>query len=199
MKRNKKTSRQRKTREVYDFILEYKTINNGISPSLRDIVSYTGISLTNVSAIINRLEQDGMITTLKDKGKPLSRAIDIPSEIMENVIDYDYDEMTNDELLAHADEMQRLSDEARDRYNNLSRSRYYHDEANYLRNRVLNPHSTFGLNNAKQKLQYYAYLLSQDEHKNDGSVMKQADIWANIVNAMANADLVELKGIQVYG
>lgn len=74
-------NRQQKYKEVYNFILEYKTINNGISPSLRDIVYSTGISLTNVNAILKSLEQDGMIIILKNKGKPISRAIDIPNSV----------------------------------------------------------------------------------------------------------------------
>lgn len=60
---------------VFDYIVEYKTAHDGLSPTLREIMDNCSISSTSVvSYILTQLEQEGKIVRFGQK----DRAIMIP-------------------------------------------------------------------------------------------------------------------------
>lgn len=64
--------------EVFDYIVAFKTANDGVSPSIRDIVVNVGISSTSMATYyLRKLEQRGKIKRHAGD-KSLSRAIIVP-------------------------------------------------------------------------------------------------------------------------
>lgn len=57
---------------VLDFIITYKTNNDGNSPTMREISKGSGVkSTSNVDYILNQLEDGGFITRVSDSARSI--------------------------------------------------------------------------------------------------------------------------------